>query len=251
MVQLMTNNLLSLEIFSVGYSDHYVYLGAHFTDDARITSVMKLHADSCAKHVNKFGMFVRKNNNMPYSLKLKVLNAALTSSMLYGCETWLINNIAPVAKHYHTALKLLLGVRTSTPNMLSMIECGQAEVASIIVKRRSHFINTFSHNASGDEPLLHALRLCQNVNSKMYQILMHAKNYVGDPEIDSLQRLKAKCLASRSDSTRSATYLDMNPRLSVHNIYSDPAGAIPDHMRVSFTRFRLSSHRLRMVVGYT
>ncbi len=50
----------SVNDITVGCTSKYVYLGAHFTDDGRLSIVLKLHSDSCFKHVNKFVCFVRK-----------------------------------------------------------------------------------------------------------------------------------------------------------------------------------------------
>ena len=233
----------------IGYTSKYVYLGAHFTDDGRMKSVIKLHAERCTKHANKFGIFIRKNQNMPYHLKLKVFNAALISAMLYGCETWLTNNLVSVSKHYMTCLKLLLGVRTTTPNELCMIEAHQPEMASIIMKRRCGFINNYLEKATGDEPLIHIFELCKNANTKMYKLLQTAKDYHGDPTIHSMESLKRKCRMKQLTSTRMATYLEINPELSDHKIYTDPTCYVPDQLRISFTRLRLSSHRLRVETG--
>jgi len=201
------------------------------------------------KHVNKFGMFVRKNTKMPYFLKAKVLDAALMSSMLYGCEAWVTNNLAAVTKHYNTALKLLLGVRTTTINALCLIESGRPELASIIMKKRCTFIRKFIKNTSGDEPLSRVLTICRSANTKMYQMLMYANDYVGDPESHSLDRVRNQCIARRNISSKIETYLDMNPELSMHSMYYSPTVAVPDYLRVSFTRFRLSAHRLRVETG--
>ena len=46
-----------------------------------------LNSLSRLKHINKFGLFVRKYLNMPYCLTLNVFNSALLSSALYGCES--------------------------------------------------------------------------------------------------------------------------------------------------------------------
>ena len=98
---------------------------------------------------------------MPYSLKKKVLDAALFSAMLYSCETWLTRNIREVTKHYFSAIKLLLGVRTTTTNILCLVETGYPELESLIKKRRMTFIQKFIRNSSGEEPLAHVLDLCQ------------------------------------------------------------------------------------------
>ena len=51
-----------------------------------------------------------------------------------------------------------------------------------------------------------------------------------------------------ADATRSHIYTALNPSMEVHPIYTD-GGAIPDYLRISFTRFRLSSHLLRVETG--
>ena len=51
-----------------------------------------------------------------------------------------------------------------------------------------------------------------------------------------------------SNSSRRLTYKEMNPDLSVHNVYVDKHN-IPEHQRISFTRFRLSAHSLAVEVG--
>ena len=50
-------------------------------------------------------------------------------------------------------------------------------------------------------------------------------------------------------ATRSHTYITLNPTLAVHSIYTDTSRTIPDYLRISFTRFRLSSHMLRVETG--
>ena len=45
-------------------------------------------------------------------------------------------------------------------------------------------------------------------------------------------------------------YKMVNPSLSVHNVYKRGGNEyVPEYLRVSFTRLRLSSHRLRIETG--
>lgn len=237
---------LQIDTGDIGYTNHYVYLGAHFLDDGLMQSVMKCQADACIKHVNKFASFIHKNANMPFTFKLRVLKAALLSSILYGCESWLTDNIGAVNKHYMAIVKLLLGVRVSIPHMICLIELGLPELSSIILKRQGNFMRSYMERSSGDEPLALALQLC--TGTAMYQRLCKAANHVGDPEFQSVENLRIKCQQKASTSTRLATYLDINTNLRPHSIYSQDE-YIPDTWRVALTRLRLSSHRLRVEVG--
>ena len=156
----------------IQYTDHYVYLGAHFVDNGKMTSVIKYQAESCRKHVHKFSAFLQKNTNMPFTLKLKVFHAALMSSMLYGCESWLCDNLKSVNQHYMNTIKLLLGVRVSTPNEICLLEIGLPDLRSIILKKRCSFMKAFIENSAGNEPLALALtlRICQNSDRRSHNV---------------------------------------------------------------------------------
>ena len=227
-------------------TDHYVYLGAHFLDDGQMSSVIKKQAEACSKHVYKFVAFVHKNSNMPFSMKLRVLKAALFSSMLYASETWLTDQLSSVNKHYLAAIKALLGVRSTTANTLCLIELGLPDLSSSIQKRRTKFMKSFEAKSAGDEPLAYALRLC--ATSEKGRRLQAALVYDGDAEQQSLQRLKAECEERALTSTRFSTYLALNPRLDVHSMYLD-SHSVLDTLRIAVSRLRLSSHRLKVETG--
>jgi hypothetical protein len=234
---------------NIGYSDHYVYLGGHFTDDGKMISVIKYHAADCVKHVNKFATFMNRNTNMPFYLKKKVLDAAIVSAILYSCETWLTNNVQAIAKHYMSAVKLQLGVRNTTTNILCLIEIGYPELDSLIMKRRLSFITQFKTNSSDDVPLAIVLKMCQQANTRAYRFLENTRNYIGDPVLNNISELKIRCTRREESSSKCAIYIKMNPELVVHDVYENSTQYTPDHLRVSFSRFRLSSHNLRVELG--
>lgn len=240
---------LTVRNMIIGYSSHYIYLGAHFTDDGKMTSVINHHAADCAKHVYKFATFVNKNTNMPYHLKKRVMDAALMSAMLYSCETWLCNNTRQIAKHYMSLIKSLLGVRGTTTNLLCLLEGGFPDLDSLILKRRISFITKFQQSSAGDEPLAVVLNLCKDANTKGYKMLNAALNYIGDPVIHSVETLKRQCIDRRGSSTKIDTYCILNPTLEVHEVYTIHEEYIPDFKRMAFTRFRLSAHRLKIETG--
>ncbi len=64
----------------VDYAEHYIYLGGHFTDDGKMSSVLELHARDCARHANKFAAFAHRNPSMPYVMKKQVFDAAILSA---------------------------------------------------------------------------------------------------------------------------------------------------------------------------
>ena len=245
---LLDKTSLTVGDMTIDYTDHYVYLGGHFTDDGKMSSVIERHAAACLKHVNKFASFISRNPSMPYSFKRKVLDAALTSSMLYSSETWLCHNLKSMRTHYMRAIKLLLGVRGSTTNVLCLLEGGFPELESLVLKRRVNFITKFMRTSSGDEPLHDVLNMCIGHNTRAYRVLQVARHFNGDPVILNRQTLMEKCVARRGSSSKTDTYLSLNGELSVHDVYKRSM-YIPDYQRVALTRFRLSSHRLRIETG--
>ena len=107
-------NSITIDGVNVTHTDTYVYLGSPFTEDGKISHVLNLHIESRTKQLNKFKLFCAKNSMMPFYIKKKVLEAALYSSLLYGCESWLSKNLKSVETLYVGAMKSLLGVKGST-----------------------------------------------------------------------------------------------------------------------------------------
>jgi len=186
---------------------------------------------------------------MPFHLKQRVLDAALMSAILYSCETWITNNMHDLVTHYMSAVKLLLGVRHTTTNILCLIELGYPELGPLIMKRQVTFISKFVRQSTGDEPLSIVLAMCAEHNTPGHRFLQSRMNYQGDPVLQNIVSLKEQCNQRRETSTRFDTYLDINPQLDVHSVYRTTVIYTPDYIRVAFTRFRLSSHRLRIETG--
>ena len=80
-----------------------------------------------------------RNNILSYDqpghtcrVKRMVMEAALMSTLFYGCESWLTNNFRPVKSMYFSAIKTLLGVRKTTTNDLCLVELGVPSVKGFV-----------------------------------------------------------------------------------------------------------------------
>ena len=62
--------------------------------------------------------------------------------------------------------------------------------------------------------------------------------------VNMLQRCRTQYLLARGRNLR-----QINPDFNVHCVYRMRSHFIPEHLRIAFTRFRLSSHRLRVETG--
>ncbi len=137
----------------------YVYLGSPFTSDGSVSSAVRMHAHTKMSHVIKFVSFVKKNNDVPFVVKRRVFEAALMSSLLYGCESWLGADLKPITKLYNWAIKQLLGVRKSTPNDVCYAEVGCPALPDLIRQRQHDYFVKISNEKQGqeDNPLMFAM----------------------------------------------------------------------------------------------
>ena len=97
-----------------------------------------------------------------------------------------------------------------------------------------------------DDPLGFVLRLTQEENTAMWRNILHItseNNWVKCGIEKAIDNIKD------DNRQRFVTYRELNPDLSCHEVYRQKREYIPDTLRISFTRLRLSSHRLRIETG--
>ena len=114
----------------------------------------------------KFVSFCRKNNDIPFYVKMKVFNAAVMPSILYGWESWMSGIIKTMEKLYYMCVKHLLGVRKSTTNSLCLIELGLASLKALGTCRLHKFFKKMQAEREGmfDDPFAHAVNLIRISN---------------------------------------------------------------------------------------
>ena len=108
--------------------NQYLYLGSPFIADRSTTTIIRVHASNKMCHTLKFISFINKNNDIPFVIK----RAALTSTLMYSCESWLNGDIRPVTKQYMWCIKQILGVRKSTPNDLCLTGLGCPPLQALV-----------------------------------------------------------------------------------------------------------------------
>ena len=231
---------------NISYSNKYLYLGAWFTDDGKINTVMKLHESSNEATVNKFAIFCASNTEMPFTYKRQVFDAAMSGSLLYSRETWFTGNPKKLKAQYDRSVRSLLGVRHNTSIALCQVEAGIHPVQDKLIQRRFEFLRTKLQTRNSDEPLYIIYELCRQANTPGFKFLSHALQHY--QQTDPLNKMTSY-VRERQDATKFTVYRSLlNPSLSVHNIYSSRE-FIPDYKRQSFTRIRVMSHSLRVETG--
>ena len=234
----------------IKHCSSYVYLGVIFTSDGRSTTSLSEHLSKKNKELNKLLIFFATNYDAPFRVKKRVLEAAFLSTILYGCESWLKVSLKSVTAMYMKAVRALLGVRGTIPANLCLIESGLKPVESLVKERQKRFFEKMitARSEMSDDPLMHAINIVKVHNKPVWSYIESVMN--GDKFVDTeLHIMKEAITNAPPSATRSHTYLSLNPGLEVHPIYTECSTTIPDYLRITFTRFRISSHMLRVETG--
>ena len=239
---------LSVGDLVVEHCDSYVYLGSPFMCDGSVSSAVKEHAKTKICQVLKFVSFITKNNCVPFIVKRRVFEAALASSLLYGCESWVGADTKPVIKLYHWAMKSLLGVRKNTSNLVCYAELGYPSLPDLIQHKQHRFLRKLWQERSemADDPWSFVVKLISTRNTPVARAV---NKYIQDNvrDMSTLVNNVHRAIAT-SDTSRCNTYMDINPTMTVHEIYR-ARHAVNDLHRISFTRFRVSGHSLAIETG--
>ena len=226
----------------------YVYLGALFTSDGSMVSALKEHKEAKQCHLNKLFIFLRVNSDIPFPAKLKVLDAAYNAAILYGCESWIGASPKPMNTMYMSALKAVLGVRSSASNDLCLLELNKPSLLSVVRNRQAKFLRAVISERSGmdNDPLMFALSITRQGNRKMSNLIDSIMN-TGDHVLADREQLIHS--AQASDKSKVRTYLSINPACEPHHMYSqtyDIDSVIPEYHRIRITQMRISAHKLKV-----
>ena len=227
---------------------YYVYLGAIFCDSGKTSSSIKINANIRMCQALKFVSFCKKNNDIPFIVKKRVFHAALMSSILYGCESWLDGNIKPMENLYNMCIKNLLGVRKTTNTNLCMIELGFPSLKSLVKQRQRKFLKTMWADRRNmvDDPLNFMLGVTLSSNTPVSR---YVKDLL-DNEVNDTSEAMNNIIqnVSNSSSSKCVYYKSINPNMQVHNIYNMKYN-INELERISWTKLRLSAHSLAIETG--
>ena len=102
---------------------------------------------------------------MPFVYKKKVFDAAVTSALMYSCESWLTDHVKGLERQYNTLVKCLLSVRKNTSINLCLLECGISPVHYVLQKRRRNFLKTILENRDLEQPFFIVYELCRRENT--------------------------------------------------------------------------------------
>ena len=120
----------------ISYTESYCYL-ALFISNNTVSNQIRDLVKSKQNHIYTYSSFIHENSQAPYEVKFKVLQAAVSSALLYGCESWFTDDMRCIDRAFIGCIKSLLGIRAETPLDLVFIETGTNPVHSLVVTRYS------------------------------------------------------------------------------------------------------------------
>ena len=232
----------------VEWCDRYTYLGSVFTCDGSLASAIQAHAQAKMCHVLKYVSFLQKNNDIPFYVKKRMFDAAMISTVLYGCESWFQGDLRPVERLYNWGIKQLLGVRMTTCTDLCYVELGYPPLKYLVKAKQRKFFSKLWNERRGmdDDPWTHAAKITLATNTLTAR---HIKGLIEERCDDVQIGLEyIKRVISTSTSSRRVTYMTLNPSLSVHPIYRERGGVNEVH-RVAFSQLRVIGHSLAIETG--
>ena len=241
-------NDLIIQDMCVKMCKYYVYLGSPFSSDGLTSSSIKINANLRMCQALKFVSFCLKNNDVPFYVKKKVFHAAVMSSILYGCESWLNGNIKPMEKLYNMCIKHLLGVRKNTTNTLCLVELGCPPLKALVAQRQRKFFKRMWAERVNmiDDPFFFAIQLVRNSNISTGRHINNLINNDFDDVGQSMNNLHQEII--NSQSSKCIYYKEINPNMHIHDIYINKS-TVNELERISWSKLRLSAHSLAIETG--
>ena len=241
---------IELDVGNIKAAPNVLILGSHLVETGLLKDDLKLHFDLRFKNCIKYFNFVRSNRIAPIAIKLKVLTACVTSTLLHNCEAF--GNILPngLEALYYKLIKSALNVRPNTPNEIVLIESGLLPLKALVHKRQLSFFRRFKESLrenSARESVF--IELCEEENQTAYlkhYIELH-RTYHKPSDIYKEASLELKrVIQEKSISDEHYKYYiyhQFNPQLLPSPFLTCVKGAD------AITRFRLGSHNLPIETG--
>ena len=171
----------------------------------------------------------------------KVKGVVFNAELLYGCERLLDTCLKDVEKLYIGAIKNGLAVKVTMPSHLCLIELWIPDLTCSCQQFFSKMMSDRRYMT--DDPLMFAIGLTQTDNEKIMECINSTLIY---ENIVTGAQAELNNKVSSAAGMKFRTHCNINHDVGVNNAYST---YIPEHLCITFTRVRLSCHRLRIETG--
>ena len=241
------------------YACSTIYLGSLFSDSGLIGNDITQHAINKSKGVNiKLANFVTNNSCAPITVKYKVCNSCVASTILYSCETWSSSNLSRIESLYRKAIKTCTQMKSNTANDIVYAESGLHPLACDIYKRQYKFWQKIKNDIENnrDSPIsnLYNIAIAAKLPFLKHYIDLHHtfsnenecyKFYLEKNTNDIKTRLITK--ARDDNGGIQGTYLSISNNLESPKFYH--SYIISERDRIILTKYRTGSHSLNVQSG--
>ena len=138
----------------------------------------------------------------------------------------------------------MLGVRQTACNDIVQIELGISNAKSYLRDAQAKFINKIT-NRQSNTPVECAIKLAIEAKTNSSKMLTTLINSPSSFASQNLATVKQRVI--NATTTKRREYLNINPHLQQSEVYQD--FSISEHHRVSYSRIRQGSHRLKIETG--
>ena len=232
----------------VKHAEHLEILGSHISGN--VNTDLELHLKKRFIKVINYFNYIKMNRLAPVSVKLTVLNSCVSHALLYNCEAFGPTVPDGLEQVYYKLLKAALGVRSSCPNLLTLIESGCQPLKCMIQARQLKFYRRFKlslqPNATRAKIFSHLLTTCTKFLQHYVELdrkYPNATDLISEFSNDVKTKIRSR--GSNPDvHYKFWIYLQMNPDLK-----PSPFLDRLDLVGKTLTKFRLGSHSLPIETG--
>ena len=222
-------------------NDEHLYLGMWFITSNNIIQHIRCNLSHRTFNIIKFYNWLEINEMTPINIKIQVLDTCMFAAYLYGCECWwCIDKLEEdIRATERKLLKAILKVKTNTPNDIIYAELDRCDVISKIKHRQKMFFKKCKALKQEEAVVKKILEMCISLD-----ICKYYESIPDDLPKSSKSDMKARI--RDSESTYNVRYNEISNCKYNDNIYNQ---FLSGNKRIIITKWRLSSHHLRIETG--
>ena len=233
------------KIDAVERSDGYDFIGFRLSYTNDIYELIENNLKSKTFNVAKFYAWLEYNETTPFIIKAKVLYACMFASLLYSTEAW--GDLSRIEQSLlsieRKALKSCLGVKSGTSNDLVYHEINQADIISTIKDRQYRFGEKIKKLGKDEALAKEIWDLCV-IQGEPTGLRRYYENIQDNNRTKNIEERKSKIENSNESMyTRYKLICGTGTSDTLYKHYID------DSKRKIITRWRLSSHKLKIETG--
>ena len=248
---------IQLDFGTLVYKPRSIYLGVVVSDTGIITNDIDDYINEKRSNITiKYNNFLHKNYLAPLDVKLMVLDACVSSTLVYACETWGLSKVNQVEVAYRLGLKRALSIRESTITELVYLEAGKYPLYIRITKQQLNFwlkLNSYLL-INPNHPLADLIDYGRRIH---LNFISYYDNLVRDFESTKNCQKQLEMLFDHEsqEKIRREAGIDNDSRLGVYNLINPQLVSpkkrldVLESERIIITRYRIGSHNLSIEKG--